>query len=105
MHKLTRRSVVVYKGQRLLSFYHFFSGLIEVSLLGSQDTDIESRYMLILTEAFAALGILQQHMENMGEAITIFGSSFPRDQEYTQVGVILVLPVLGSLCNCLSLLV
>ena len=60
-------------------------GLIRVSLRGSKDADIESRYMLILTEAYAALGILQQHMKDMGDTITIFGSSFPKDQEYTQV--------------------
>ena len=69
-----------------------------MSLLGSQDTAIESRYMLILTEAYAALGILQQHMKDMGEAITIFGSSFPKDQEYTQVWRIHGLSQLGRLC-------
>lgn len=46
--------------------------------------DSESRYLLILTENYAALGILQQELLNIEDAIIIFGSSFPRDQEYTQ---------------------
>ena len=46
--------------------------------------DSESRYLLILTENYAALGILQQELLNIKDAIIIFGSSFPRDQEYTQ---------------------
>lgn len=44
----------------------------------------ETRYLLILTENYAALSILPQLLE-MRDAITIFGSSFPKDQEYTQV--------------------
>ena len=67
--------------------------LIEVSLFGNkyksknvkQDMNAETRYLLILTEAYAALDILQQYKKEMGEPITIFGSSFPKDQEYTQV--------------------
>ena len=59
------------------------AGLIRVSLAGNTDT--ESRYLLILTEAYAALDILNQYIGEIGEAITIFGSSFPKDQEYTQV--------------------
>jgi len=46
----------------------------------------ESRYLLILTENYAALGILQQELLKIKNAIIIFGSSFPKDQEYTQVG-------------------
>jgi len=45
----------------------------------------ESRYLLILTENYAALGILQQELLKIKNAIIIFGSSFPKDQEYTQV--------------------
>jgi len=45
----------------------------------------ESRYLLILTENYAALGLLEQELLVMKNAITIFGSSFRRDQEYTQV--------------------
>lgn len=78
------------------------AGLIRTSLLGGRDRggeeeNVESRYMLILTEAYAALGILQQHMHEMGDAITIFGSSFPKDQEYTQVCSLVLL-----LCLSLS---
>ena len=59
--------------------------MIRESLLGHGQTSNDTRYLLLLTEAYAALGILQQHMGDMQNAITIFGSSFPKDQEYTQV--------------------
>ena len=45
----------------------------------------ESRYLLILTENYAALSILQQELLASKDAIVIFGSSFPNDQQYTQV--------------------
>ena len=46
----------------------------------------ENRYLLILTENYAALPIMQQHLLRTAEdAVVIFGSSFPNDQEYTQV--------------------
>ena len=45
----------------------------------------ESRYLLILTENYAALGLLQHELLKIKDAIIIFGSSFPKDQEYTQV--------------------
>ena len=46
----------------------------------------ENRYLLILTENYAALPIMQQHLlRTADDAIVIFGSSFPNDQEYTQV--------------------
>ena len=45
----------------------------------------ESRYLLILTENYAALPILQQKLLEMQDTVIIFGSSFPKDQEYTQV--------------------
>lgn len=46
----------------------------------------ENRYLLILTENYAALPIMQQHLlKTEDNAVVIFGSSFPNDQEYTQV--------------------
>jgi hypothetical protein len=45
----------------------------------------ESRYLLLLTENYGALTILQQKIFTMDNAVVIFGSSFPSDQEYTQV--------------------
>ena len=52
----------------------------------------ESRYLLFLTENYAALSILQQdllfHAEN--PPFVLFGSSFPKDREYTQVYFIFV---------------
>ena len=47
----------------------------------------ESRYLLFMTENFAALRVLQQHLLR-GEdkpPFVLFGSSFPKDMEYTQV--------------------
>ncbi|KAM7386926.1 hypothetical protein PAMA_009514 [Pampus argenteus] len=46
----------------------------------------ECRYLLVLTKNYAALQILQQSFfsEN-GQPEIIFGSSFPKDQEYTQI--------------------
>ncbi|XP_071112375.1 E3 ubiquitin-protein ligase rnf213-alpha-like [Haliotis cracherodii] len=58
--------------------------LIEAGL----STDIassESRYLLLLTENYGALSILQQEILARHKVIIIFGSSFPKDQEYTQV--------------------
>lgn len=48
--------------------------------------DGECRYLLVLTKNYAALKILQQTVfsEN-GLPEIIFGSSFPKDQEYTQI--------------------
>ncbi|KAM5307769.1 E3 ubiquitin-protein ligase RNF213 isoform 2-T2 [Glossophaga mutica] len=48
--------------------------------------DSESRYLLLLTRNYVALQILQQTLFRQGQQPEIiFGSSFPRDQEYTQV--------------------
>ncbi|XP_034002602.1 E3 ubiquitin-protein ligase rnf213-alpha-like isoform X2 [Trematomus bernacchii] len=46
----------------------------------------ESRYLLILTKNYAALQILQQiFFHHQIHPEIIFGSSFPKDQEYTQI--------------------
>ena len=62
----------------------------------------ENRYLLFLTENYAALDILEHYIRGKksgrvsGESpdledtsalkpFTLFGSSFPRDKEYTQV--------------------
>jgi hypothetical protein len=69
----------------------WLSGLITRSIIKSRVFHhlivccSESRYLLILTENYAALGILQQELLKIKDAIIIFGSSFPKDQEYTQV--------------------
>ncbi|KAI4872372.1 hypothetical protein NFI96_033639 [Prochilodus magdalenae] len=48
--------------------------------------DKDCRYLLILTKNFAGLQILQQNFFNSNNLPEIiFGSSFPKDQEYTQV--------------------
>ncbi|XP_013916013.1 PREDICTED: E3 ubiquitin-protein ligase RNF213-like, partial [Thamnophis sirtalis] len=45
----------------------------------------ECRYLLVLTENYAALQILQQRFFRDTQPEIIFGSSFPKDQEYTQI--------------------
>lgn len=45
----------------------------------------ESRYLLLLVENYGALAILQQELLAINNVVVIFGSSFPSDQEYTQV--------------------
>ncbi|GCB69384.1 hypothetical protein scyTo_0001043 [Scyliorhinus torazame] len=48
--------------------------------------DSECRYLLILTKNYAALQILQQmFFSRRQQPEIIFGSSFPKDQEYTQI--------------------
>ncbi|XP_067057901.1 E3 ubiquitin-protein ligase rnf213-alpha-like isoform X3 [Acropora muricata] len=61
--------------------------LIEASLAREDAANFrENRYLLILTENFAALRIMQQQLlKTSDNATVIFGSSFPNDQEYTQV--------------------
>ncbi|XP_078257452.1 E3 ubiquitin-protein ligase rnf213-alpha-like isoform X1 [Rhinoraja longicauda] len=53
----------------------------------ADSTDGECRYLLLLTKNYIALQIVLQHvfqdLEDKPEII--FGSSFPKDQEYTQV--------------------
>lgn len=58
----------------------------------------ENRYLLFLTENYAALDILKHYLHVGGEGVDdqaltsqpyiLFGSSFPKDKEYTQVGVL-----------------
>ncbi len=57
----------------------------------------ENRYLLFLTENYAALDILKHYLHVGGEGVDdqvltsqpyiLFGSSFPKDKEYTQVGI------------------
>ncbi|XP_071066939.1 E3 ubiquitin-protein ligase RNF213 isoform X2 [Dasypus novemcinctus] len=53
---------------------------------GRELEEAESRYLLVLTQNYVALQILQQTFfsEDQQPEI-IFGSSFPKDQEYTQI--------------------
>ncbi|XP_030361798.1 E3 ubiquitin-protein ligase RNF213 isoform X3 [Strigops habroptila] len=52
----------------------------------SSGEDGDSRYLLVLTENYAALQILQQaFFTARQQPEIIFGSSFPKDQEYTQI--------------------
>ncbi|XP_052242488.1 E3 ubiquitin-protein ligase rnf213-alpha-like, partial [Dreissena polymorpha] len=62
--------------------------LLEGCLFDTLETKCESRYLLLLTDNYGALTIIQQQLfSNRSEIrpIIIFGSSFPRDQEYTQI--------------------
>ncbi|XP_053426621.1 E3 ubiquitin-protein ligase RNF213 isoform X2 [Nycticebus coucang] len=53
---------------------------------GRELEDAESRYLLVLTKNYVALQILQQTLFSADQQPEIiFGSSFPKDQEYTQI--------------------
>ncbi|XP_026908049.2 E3 ubiquitin-protein ligase RNF213 isoform X1 [Acinonyx jubatus] len=53
---------------------------------GGEPDESESRYLLVLTRNYAALQVLQQmFFRDDQQPEIIFGSSFPRDQEYTQI--------------------
>uniref|UniRef100_A0A8C4L8F9 E3 ubiquitin-protein ligase RNF213 n=1 Tax=Equus asinus asinus TaxID=83772 RepID=A0A8C4L8F9_EQUAS len=53
---------------------------------GRELDDTESRYLLVLTRNYVALQILQQTFFSQDQQPEIiFGSSFPKDQEYTQI--------------------
>lgn len=53
---------------------------------GGAPEDTESRYLLVLTRNYVALQILQRELfQEDRQPEIIFGSSFPRDQEYTQI--------------------
>ena len=45
----------------------------------------ETRYLLLLTENYAALNILISHKMWLNDYRVIFGSHFPRDQEYSTI--------------------
>ena len=46
----------------------------------------ENRYLLFLTENDAALEIMQNYLfQSKVKPFVLFGSSFPRDKDYTQV--------------------
>ncbi|XP_008588585.1 PREDICTED: E3 ubiquitin-protein ligase RNF213, partial [Galeopterus variegatus] len=53
---------------------------------GREREEAESRYLLVLTRNYVALQILQQtFFRKDQQPEIIFGSSFPKDQEYTQI--------------------
>ncbi|KAF4797459.1 E3 ubiquitin-protein ligase RNF213 [Turdus rufiventris] len=59
--------------------------LIRQNIFSSAE-DGDCRYLLVLTENYAALQILQQaFFTARQQPEIIFGSSFPKDQEYTQI--------------------
>ncbi|XP_076466869.1 E3 ubiquitin-protein ligase rnf213-alpha-like [Babylonia areolata] len=60
------------------------SGLIKAALSGD-DMGGETRYLLLLTENYGGLSILSENLLADRRVVPIFGSSFPKDQEYTQI--------------------
>ncbi|KAM3924826.1 E3 ubiquitin-protein ligase RNF213-like [Leptodactylus fuscus] len=97
-HKIARAVLRNFSGKDDLNALEIFVGddyknLGEVNTIDlvmenitNDGEDWESRYLLILTKNYAALQILQQALikENQKPEI-IFGSSFPKDQKYTQI--------------------
>ena len=64
-------------------------GLVRASLetISHPSAFRENRYLLFLTENLSALHILHNHLlpEDSDTPFILYGSSFPKDQEYTQV--------------------
>ena len=61
-------------------------GLIQSALeRGREEMLGESRYVMLLTENYAALNIIRQSVGLRDDAVVIFGSGFPKDQEYTHI--------------------
>ena len=44
-----------------------------------------NRYLLVMTEKYSALPIVEGLLQEERNMTVIFGSSFPKDQEFTQV--------------------
>ena len=81
-----------------------FLVLLVVLLLCTFVHHSENRYLLFLTENYAALDILEHYIrgkkheravasegeDTAAAPFTLFGSSFPKDKDYTQVWTTLV---------------
>ena len=51
-----------------------------------ENFNYNTRYLLVMTEEYAAYDILMQTvLKDRNDIFVIFGSSFPKDQEFTQV--------------------
>ncbi|KAK7465937.1 hypothetical protein BaRGS_00037515, partial [Batillaria attramentaria] len=61
-----------------------YSSLLRSALTGESWSG-ESRYVLLLTENYGGLHILTDILLANETVVPIFGSSFPKDQEYTQI--------------------
>ena len=57
----------------------------EISGRDGKKVLIENRHLLLLTENNSALHIIQSHLLIGKEPFVLYGSSFPKDQHYTQV--------------------
>lgn len=56
-----------------------------MAALKQPENPTETRYILLLTKNKAALRIIDEHNLLNGKFSVIYGSSFPHDQEYTQI--------------------
>ena len=63
--------------------------LLAISLIRESiseiNLDFENRYLLILMENYSSFNLLQNDLQQINDSVIIFGSSFPKDLEYTQV--------------------
>lgn len=71
---------------------HKCIGTIEFAITLLWSVCRENRYVLFLTENYAALEVLKNNYLSINQAegntvppFVLFGSSFPKDKEYTQV--------------------
>lgn len=60
----------------------------------------DTRYVLLMTENYAALRVLEKTFpDEYANASVIFGSSFPKDQEFTQVHMLLSMQIYKEKAN------
>ena len=61
------------------------------------------RYLLIMTEEYSALPIIEEmYLKGRDDVNVIFGSSFPKDQEFAQVIVYIIVMINVFTKKCLS---
>ena len=67
------------------SWHGYFQSLVYIFCVKFSLWFREDRYLLLLTENYSALRILQQANLLDHDPLVLFGSSFPQDLNYTQV--------------------
>lgn len=71
---------------RLSANMNFNFSTVELIRSSFLDVSSNSRYLLVMTEEYAAYNILLQTvLKGCNDIVVIFGSSFPKDQEFTQI--------------------
>ena len=77
----------VFKKWLLGSFDHVYDPKVTVMELIHENLNStsESRFLLLLTNQYSAVSLLPEVMGDVDDYQVVFGSSFPRDNDYTEV--------------------